>query len=307
MHSRPLGTQVAMWVNAARPRTLPLALSSTTLGSFLAASDHAFSGSVFVLASLTTVLLQILSNMANDYGDYMNGKDTVHRIGPQRMVQSGQISPQRMLTALYCLAFTTLCAGIALIVVGTRNAPAGSTIFFLFLGMSAIVAAITYTVGKNPYGYRGFGDFSVFIFFGLAGSLGTYYLHTHQMRFDLLLPATSIGLLSMGVLNLNNLRDERSDRLAKKRTLVVLIGTSRAKLYHMALLVTAVSTGLAYTLLNFRSGYQFLFLLPLPLLLQNISIVFRNTRPAELNAELKRLSLSTLLFSLTFGVGLLIR
>jgi 1,4-dihydroxy-2-naphthoate octaprenyltransferase len=147
----------------------------------------------------------------------------------------------------------------------------------------------------------------VFIFFGLVGTIGAYYLHAHHIKFDLILPAASIGLLSTGVLNINNLRDEQSDREAHKRTLVIIIGSSRAKIYHMILLVTAVITGLAYTILNFRSGFQLLFLLPLPLLLQNIRTVFRYTRPIELNAELMKLSISTLLFSVTFGAGLLIR
>ncbi len=300
-------SRLVNWINAARPRTLPLALSSTILGSFLAAADHAFSWGVFILASLTTVLLQILSNLANDYGDFVNGKDTAARIGPPRMLQSGQISPQQMITALIALVAVTLLSGTALIVAGTDGAPAGSSVFYFLLGIAAIVAALKYTVGKNPYGYRGLGDISVFLFFGLTGALGTYYLHTHLMKLDLILPAASIGLLSTGVLNLNNMRDEHSDRLAKKRTIVVMIGGDRAKIYHMVLVVAAVVMGLAYTILNYRSGYQFLFLIPLPLLYQNITTVFRNTRPAELNAELKKLSLSTLLFSVTFGAGLLIR
>lgn len=295
-----------VWITAARPKTLPLSLSSTILGSFLAAADHAFSWGVFILASLTTVLLQILSNLANDYGDFMNGKDTAERIGPQRMVQSGRITPPHMVKALVVLVAVTLTAGSALIFIGTNGAVSGSTVVYFLMGMAAITAALKYTVGKNPYGYRGLGDVSVFIFFGLMGTMGTYFLHTHQIKFDLILPATSIGLLSVGVLNLNNLRDEQNDRQAEKRTLVIIIGRSRAKIYHMILLVTAVITGLAYTVLNFRSGYQFLFLIPLPLLLQNITTVFRNVRPTELNAELMKLSISTLLFSITFGAGLLI-
>jgi 1,4-dihydroxy-2-naphthoate octaprenyltransferase len=298
--------QLNVWITAARPKTLPLSLSSTILGSFLAAADHAFSWGVFILASLTTVLLQILSNLANDYGDFINGKDTAGRIGPKRMVQSGQITPPRMVKALIALVSVTLITGSALILTGTNGAASGSTICYFLMGIAAIAAALKYTVGKNPYGYRGLGDVSVFIFFGLMGTMGTYYLHTHQLKFDLILPATSIGLLSMGVLNLNNLRDEQTDRQAEKRTLVIIIGRSRAKIYHMILLVTAVITGLAYTILNFRSGYQFLFLIPLPLLVQNITTVFRNVRPTELNAELMKLSISTLLFSVTFGAGLLI-
>jgi len=227
------------WIDAARPKTLPLALSSTTLGSLLAAADHTFNWSVLILA-------------------------------------------------------------------GTNGVATSSTICYFLMGIAAIVAAVKYTVGNNPYGCRGLGDVSVFIFFGLMGTIGTYYLHTQRMKFDLILPATSIGLLSTGVLNLNNLRDEQSDRQAKKRTFVIIIGSSRAKIYHVMLLVTAAITGLAYTILNFRSKFQFLFLLSLPLL-QNVKTVFRHTRPAELNTELKNLSLSTLLFAVTFGAGLLIR
>jgi 1,4-dihydroxy-2-naphthoate octaprenyltransferase len=127
------------------------------------------------------------------------------------------------------------------------------------------------------------------------------------MRFDLILPAASIGLLSTGVLNLNNLRDEQSDRLANKRTLVIILGNRRAKIYHVMLIVTAVIMGFAYTVLNYRTGFQFLFLLPLPLLYQNVIAVIQNERPMELNLELKKLSLSTLLFSVSFGAGILIR
>jgi 1,4-dihydroxy-2-naphthoate polyprenyltransferase len=296
-----------VWMKAARPRTLPLALSGTTLGSLLAAADGTFSWSVFVLASLTTVLLQILSNMANDYGDFINGKDRADRIGPQRMVQSGQITPQRMVRALLLLVVVTLASGTSLILVGAADGTTATVLCYFVMGIAAIVAALKYTVGSNPYGYRGWGDFSVFIFFGLMGTLGTYYLHAHSIKADLLLPASSIGLLSTGVLNLNNLRDEESDRQGHKRTLVVILGGSRAKLYHVLLLATAVITGLAYTLLNFQSGFQLLFLLPLPLLAQNIKTVLRNSQPSELNAELQKLSLSTLLFALTFGAGLLIR
>jgi len=212
-----------------------------------------------------------------------------------------------MVNVLIALVIVTLIAGTALIVVGTSGTTTGTVALYFLMGIAAIIAAVKYTVGKNPYGYRGLGDLSVFIFFGLMGTLGTYYLHTHHVKLDLILPAASIGLLSTGVLNLNNLRDEQSDRQANKRTLVIVIGSRRAKFYHMILIVTAVITGLIYTLLNYRSGFQFLFLIPLPLLYQNISTVIRNARPVELNTELKRLSLATLLFSLTFGAGNLIR
>jgi 1,4-dihydroxy-2-naphthoate octaprenyltransferase len=302
--SDPRWKILSAWFHAARPGTLPLALSGTALGSLLAAADHEFSWSVCVLALLTTLLLQILSNLANDYGDFVNGKDTAGRIGPPRMLQTGRIAPAQMVKALVALVITTLAAGTVLVAAGTSGT--GEGVWYILLGCAAIVAAVTYTVGKHPYGYQGWGDLSVFVFFGMVGTLGTYYLHAHHLRWDVVLPAASIGLLSTGVLNLNNLRDEQSDGEANKRTLVIILGYRRARVYHVMLLVTAVLTGLTYVVMNYRSPLQLLFLSLVPLLYQDIMAVFGNTRRVELNAELKKLSLSTLLFALTLGAGMLI-
>lgn len=293
-------------MQAIRPRTLPLALSSTILGSFIAASEHQFNLRVFILASLTTLFLQILSNLANDYGDYTKGTDSTARLGPKRMVQSGLIKPLRMILAIIIVVSLSLISGSLLILEGTRGTGAGIKIFYFILGIGAILAAVKYTIGKKPYGYIGLGDLFVFIFFGLAGVIGTYYLHTHHLRLDVLLPATSVGFLSVGVLNINNIRDYQSDKKASKRTMVVLIGSQRAKFYHLSLLIGAVITGSLYTLINFESGYQWLFLITTPMLFMNILSVYKYTRPLELNAELKKLAFSTLLFSFTFGIGLLI-
>lgn len=294
------------WIQAIRPRTLPLALSSTVLGSFIAASDNQFNLQVFILASLTTLFLQILSNLANDYGDYTKGTDNTSRLGPKRMVQSGLIKPRQMILAIITVVILSLISGSLLIFEGTSGAGAGVRIFYFILGIAAILAAVKYTIGKKPYGYIGLGDLFVFIFFGLAGVLGTYYLHTGHLRLDVLLPATSVGFLSVGVLNINNIRDYQSDIKASKRTMVVLIGSQRAKLYHLSLLIGAVITGSLYTLINFESGYQWLFLITTPLLFMNVRAVYRYTRPLDLNAELKKLAFSTLLFSFTFGIGLVI-
>lgn len=297
---------LSAWIQAVRPRTLPLALSSTVLGSFIAASDNQFNLHVFILASLTTLFLQILSNLANDYGDYTKGTDDTARLGPKRMVQSGLIKPRQMIVAIITVVTLSLISGSLLIIKGTSGAGAGIRIFYFLLGVTAILAAVKYTIGKKPYGYIGLGDLFVFIFFGLAGVLGTYYLHTGHLRMDVLLPATSVGFLSVGVLNINNIRDYQSDIKASKRTMVVLIGSQLAKLYHLSLLIGAVITGSLYTLINFESGYQWLFLITTPLLFMNIRAVYRYTRPLDLNAELKKLAFSTLLFSITFGIGLVI-
>ncbi len=168
------------------------------------------------------------------------------------------------------------------------------------------MAALKYTIGKNPYGYKRFGDISVFIFFGLVGAMGTYFLHTHIFKFDIFLPAASIGFLSTGVLNLNNMRDCQSDEKVLKHTVALFLGNSRAKIYHMLLILSALAAGLLYTVLNFKSVYQFLFILTLPFLYLNIRAVLQHTNPVELNVELQNLSFSTLLFALCFGLGLVI-
>ena len=212
------------WIHAARPRTLPLALSGSILGSFLAAADGVFRWNIFLLAALTSLLLQILSNLANDYGDFTKGTDNHERIGPDRMVSTGAITPRQMIAAIGLVSSLALVSGIFLILQGFPDGNAPLKLTYLALGLASIGAAINYTVGKNPYGYSGFGDLFVFIFFGIIAVTGTYFLHGQLLRPEVLLPAVSLGLLSTGVLNLNNLRDERSDILTNKHTLVVKHG-----------------------------------------------------------------------------------
>jgi 1,4-dihydroxy-2-naphthoate octaprenyltransferase len=245
--------------------------------------------------------------LANDYGDFLKGTDAKDRIGPKRMVTEGLISLKQMQIAIAITVILALINGSVLIFVGTGGIGISSKIIYFILGIASIVAAIKYTVGNNPYGYQGFGDIFVFIFFGLVGVMGSFFLYTHTFRWSLILPATSIGLLSAGVLNLNNMRDYASDMQAKKRTLVVLMGSKNAKIYHLALIIGAFLATFIYTLLNFNTPYQFLFFLAAPLCIQDIKRVFQNTQPIELNVELRKLALSTLLFSVTFGIGLIIR
>lgn len=291
------------WITAIRIRTLPLALSSTILGSLFASSDEQFKWSIFILAAITTLFLQILSNLANDYGDWKNGMDNTERIGPKRMVQSGEISPDKMKLVIICLIIFTLISGSLLIWLGINPKNPLITIQFFILGIAAILAAVKYTVGNNPYGYRGFGDLAVFLFFGIIGVAGTYYLHTQYFRPDLFLPATSIGLLSAGVLNLNNMRDFQSDKKAGKRTMVVLMGDKRAKYYHLSLISLALITGFIHLIFHYKTGYQFLFIVTIPPFIQNIIVVLNNKVPLELNPELRKLSLFTLIFAITFGLG----
>lgn len=266
-----------------------------------------FSWIVFILASSTTLFLQILSNLANDYGDFMHGVDNENRVGPERITQNGLISPAGMKIMILVFIGLALISGSALIVIGLNGVPVKNIIILFLLGFSAIFAAIKYTVGKKPYGYVGLGDLFVFIYFGIVGVAGTFYLHTHYLNPWVLLPASAIGLLSSGVLNLNNMRDIENDAHSGKRTLVVWIGSEAAKYYHTALITLSFLFSVIYALKFFTSVYQYLFILTMPLFFMNVMVVIQNTEPAKLNIELKKLALSTFAFSVAFGIGLIIQ
>ncbi|NDP22936.1 MAG: 1,4-dihydroxy-2-naphthoate polyprenyltransferase [Paludibacter sp.] len=294
------------WISAFRLKTLPLALSNTIIGSSLAAADEKFRWSVFCLAALTTIFLQIMSNMANDYGDFVNGKDTAERIGPKRMVQSGEISPKTMLRGIILIGILCAASGVSLILIGTQGMDITNLLVFGVLGIAAIAAAIKYTVGNNPYGYRGLGDIFVFVFFGLVGVIGTYFLHTQSFHWDLLLPASAIGFLSTGVLNMNNMRDYDADKNAGKRTIVVAMGEKKAAFYHLFLIVGAGLLTIVYTLLNYHSVWQWLFLLSFPIFALNLRKVFTYKNSKELYPELGKLAFGCLFYSLTYGLGLIV-
>ncbi len=296
----------AIWLQAFRLRTLPLALSATILGSFVAFAEEQFKWGVFIFGSLTTLFLQVLSNLANDYGDAVKGTDNKERLGPLRVTQSGLVSRRHMRWMIGVFVSLSLVSGSLLIWIGLRGGQMLGYVLFFILGFSAIFAAIKYTIGKRPYGYVGFGDIMVFIYFGILGVAGTYFLHTGSFHLSILLPASSVGLFSVGVLNLNNMRDHVNDAANGKHTLVVRMGLAWAKGYHVVLLGTAFLLALAYTLTNFESYYQLFFLLPVPLLISDIQKVITNTVPVELNSELRKLAMATLLFSLAFGIGLVL-
>jgi len=294
------------WIHAFRLRTLPLALSSVALGCFIAYYDREINWRVSILAASTTLFLQILSNLANDYGDSKHGVDNTERVGPVRAVQSGDVSPKAMKKVVIAFILLSLISGVWLVYEGTRGIPFGIVLLFLVVGLGAIAAAVKYTIGENPYGYSGFGDLFVFVFFGLTGVIGTYYLNTHQLKWELLLPASAMGFLSAGVLNLNNMRDRVSDQISGKETLVVKMGIKKARWYHFFLLSGSVVTGLIYMLINYHSPFQMLFLLTIPMLWINVAVVFNNKVPEELDPYLRKLAIASLLFTITFGVGLII-
>lgn len=292
------------WIEALRPRTLPLALSSIAMGSFLSVAYNAFNALICILAILTTAFLQMLSNLANDYGDYQHGADSAIRKGPSRMVQSGKIKPSRMKKAIYIFIVLSLVSGISLLLISFEN-NWNSFLPFLFLGIGCIIAAIGYTMGVKPYGYAGFGDIAVFIFFGIIGVAGSFYLFTHTWENIIILPAISCGLFSVAVLNVNNIRDIESDREAGKYSIPVRIGRKNAIIYHWVLIIGGIVSAIAFTLLNLQSHWQWLFLVSVPFLLNNAIKVSK--LPSEsLDPYLRQMALSTLLFVFTFGIGLVL-
>ena len=295
---------IKVWMQAFRLRTLTLALSCIAMGAFLAASANAFRLDVFLLCVLTTISLQVLSNLANDYGDTIHGADSVERIGPSRAVQRGVISLAQMKAAVIIFVVLCLCSGISLLIV-SFGMNWNALLFFFGLGLLSIFAAVAYTVGKRPYGYIGLGDASVLIFFGIVGVMGSYYLFTKQISWKELLPAMSCGLFSMGVLNVNNIRDIDSDRKAGKFSIPVRIGRSNAIRYHWCLVLGGLLCALFYNVVAFHSTWQFLFLISAPLFVRNAMAVTR--KPShELDPYLKQMALSTLIFVLLFGVGLIL-
>ncbi len=293
------------WIQAFRLRTLPLALSSILMGTFIAASQGFFRWDIFGLAILTTLLLQILSNLANDYGDSQNGADNADRIGPLRAVQSGEISAKAMLNGVILFSGFSLISGLSLLYISFGEF---STTFLIFLGLGllCIAAAIRYTAGKNPYGYAGLGDFSVFLFFGLTGVIGSYFLYSHTFSYDLILPAIACGLYATGVLNLNNIRDIENDKSSGKITIPVRIGFQKALLYHRFLLIGGPIALTIYTGLNYKLVIQFLFLLIAPLVTKQINDLNKISNLRDVDPFLKKQGLTTLLMVLLFGAGLLL-
>jgi len=293
-------------VKAARLRTLPLSVSGIIVGSFVAASEGFFNASICVLALLTTIGFQIISNFANDYGDGVKGTDNNERVGPQRAIQSGKITPKQLLKVIKISIVITFLMAILLIYTAFGKEDFLNLAIFILLGIASIAAAIKYTMGKKAYGYSGFGDVFVFLFFGLLSVCGSYYLFTKQLNFTIFLPAFSVGFLSIGVLNLNNMRDRASDIKSNKNTLVVKIGIEFSKYYHYYLLISSFLFALLYVMIHYTNIYQFIFVLAYIPIAKHFMVVYANKSPKLLDPELKRLAISTFVFSLLFGVGLIL-
>lgn len=296
---------VKAWISAARLRTLPLALSSIVFGAACSIYFGTFSWLIFGLAVLTTILLQILSNYANDYGDAVSGKDNEGRIGPSRAVASGEISKESMKKAMSLFAVLSFVSGIILLYLAFHDNWI-YLVFFVLLGIGAIAAAIKYTVGKNPYGYSGLGDLFVFLFFGLVGVMGSFFLFNQTFEWTICLPAICAGSLSVAVLNFNNMRDIENDKRTGKITVAVRLGLQKAKQYQYILIVCAFAALISFALIEGFRLQQYAFLLLAPLFAQMIKAMIKINKPHEFDPFLKKTALGTFGLSLLFLFSVLI-
>ena len=304
------------WMKAARPRTLLLSFSGVLLGGFLSFKTgpsmlrlcSATSGSgtwlCLLFCAITAVLLQVLSNLANDYGDFKKGLDGAKRVGPQREMQSGAITEKEMHLGIAFVSALCLFFGGVLIFILAKLTWQELAVFAA-LGIAAVLAAILYTLGKHPYGYRGLGDLFCFLFFGWAAVAGTFYLATKTLDFSVLLPASAMGFLSNAVLNINNMRDYENDKASGKNSLVVILGLKKAFAYHCLLIGLSFVCLTVYLVLHHAAWYSYLFLL-LSLLFVKDLIAINNTKSELLDPFLGRQVKNSFLLVLVYGLLFLI-
>jgi 1,4-dihydroxy-2-naphthoate polyprenyltransferase len=291
------------WIVSFRLRTLPLSVSCIIIGSFLAGSSGKFDIAVFLLAVTTTLLLQILSNISNEYGDMLKGTDSDGRIGPARSIQRGEITLPQMKVMIIIISIAASISGASLVIYSTLSY---YTLLFLIAGIFAIAAAIKYTVGKKPFGYKALGDLFVFIFFGPVGVIGTFFLHTGLFRYDIILPSITAGLLSVAVLNLNNMRDIENDLKHGKITVASLLGKKYSRIYHFLLILISIISSLIFSRINFFSTVKYIYAISFILLIVDLKVIFTYKNSAELDPELKRVAVSNFLHSIMLGIALII-
>ncbi|WP_163516368.1 1,4-dihydroxy-2-naphthoate octaprenyltransferase [Gelidibacter japonicus] len=291
------------WFSAFRLRTLPLSISGIVIGACFAVYNGFFSSLVFILALLVTLSLQILSNLANDYGDGIKGTDNENRVGPMRAVQSGKITPEQMFEALKINVLIVIFLTILLIYTAFGHGYFLYSLFFLGLGGLSVYAAMKYTMGDSAYGYRGLGDVFVLVFFGFVSVVGSYFLFSKQLDHIVVLPSIAVGLLSVGVLNLNNMRDIESDKLSNKITTAVKLGKEKSKKYHLFLVISAMIVGVVFAILYYTSFWNFLFFISYIPLAIHIKKIISAQVSSDFDSQLKVLALSTFLFSLLLGIG----
>ena len=292
-----------VWLDAARPRTLPLSISGIIVGAALALKSDAFEWSIFLLALLATLGFQILSNYANDYGDGIKGTDNTDRVGPARAMQSGLLTAAHLKKAIIITSIITMIIVVILIYVAFGKDHFLLSLLFLILGLASIISAIKYTVGKTAYGYRGMGDLFVFIFFGLIGVAGCYFLFNQELSFAQILPAITVGGLSAMVLHLNNMRDREADQKVGKNTMAVILGKKMAVRYHTILYILSLSSWGIYLFTSLHTPLEYMSLIAfIPMTLHLVKVYKTDSHP-ELDPELKKVALSTFLLALLFFIA----
>ena len=292
------------WIKAARLRTIPLSISGILVGSAAALLKNEFNVSLFTLAILTTVCYQLLSNFANDYGDGIKGIDNDERLGPKRIFQSELISIDGLRQGIFIISCVAIL--LTILLVYSAFGLSKTALTFLVLGLFAILAAIRYTVGSNAYGYMGFGDLFVFLFFGCVSVLGSHYLYTFEFDFSLIFPAISIGLLSVGVLNINNMRDRVNDKNCGKITIAVRLGAEKAAVYQLGLVGFPVILTVVYGLIYHAIAFVVMSLIMLIPISLHISVVFQKQNEKNLDPELKKIALLTFLYAISFSFFLIV-
>lgn len=291
------------WLSATRPRTLALSAATTITGSAVAYSTGKFSWWISILTLLTATVLQLLSNLANDLGDFQHGTDTTgERVGPKRAMQSGEISLPEMKRGIAIAITVSALIGVVLIYEALQFLSLWLILAFLALGILSIIAAITYTAGKRPYGYIGLGDLLSFIFFGLVSVVGTYFLHTHTLDFIPWLPAIGMGLFTVLVLNINNMRDIDNDLKSGKITIAAQLGYVKARYYHSIITCGGIICFFVYSILYLESWHQYLFLLMSLLFVKILIDICKVEEKHLLDPFLKKTSIATLIFALSFAL-----
>lgn len=297
--------KIPYYIKSMRLRTLPLSLAGVCLGIMLAASDYHISLKVALLIMLTTVCLQILSNISNELGDTLSGVDNDDRNGPQYSLEEGALTIQDMKRFIAVMAVACALSGLLMLQASFGTLFAMEPICLIALGAAAIGGAIKYTLGRNPYGYRGLGDISVFIFFGIVSVLGAYFVSAHTIpSWIFVLPAVAIGCFSVGVLNVNNIRDMKSDAGIRVTT-PLRIGLRGARIYHTALIAGGWICLVVFNLCRFPDPWHWLPFLTLPLYAAHLRGVWTRTGRA-LDPMLPLLVMSTFVMSMLMGLGYLI-
>lgn len=287
-----------IWVSAARLRTLPLSVAGIVAGNALAVQYHNFSWGLFGSTLLTAVAFQILSNFANDYGDGIKGTDNENRVGPKRVMQQQLLSKNVLFRGIILTAIMSLGLAILTISFAFGVSELANSLLFLGLALGAILAAYKYTAGKGAYGYYAMGDVFVFLFFGLLAVCGAYFLQTKTLTPSVWWMAFAIGFLSVGVLNLNNMRDIENDTTVGKKTVAGVLGLTTAKKYHVFLVlggIVCLITGLksiADTL------YHYLPLFVVFPLATQLKKTLRVKKHTDFDFLLKPLAISTFILSL---------